>query len=78
MIINKFKVLVAQKELRENRRLTYRTIHKETDLSTNTLTGFAKQKVTRFDASVLNALCDYFGCSVGDILEYVPDQEMKA
>lgn len=75
MIVNKFKVLVAQKELRENRRLTYRTIHEETDLSTNTLTGLAKQKVTRFDAPVLNALCAYFGCTVGDILEYVPDKE---
>lgn len=75
MIVNRFKVLVAQKELRESRRLTYRIIRDETNLSTNTLTSLAKQKVTRFDASVLNALCKYLSCTVGDILEYVPDQE---
>lgn len=76
MIQNNFKVLVAQKEMREKRRLTYRVIADETDLSTNTLTSYASQEVKRFDAPTLETFCKYFDCTIGDLLEYIPDPEI--
>jgi putative transcriptional regulator len=73
VIQNRLKVLIAQKEISEGRKLTYRTISKETGVSTSTLTAYAKQEVNRFDASTLEALCAFFDCQPGDLLEYVPE-----
>ena len=67
-IKNRLKILIAEKELKENRKLTLRTIAQETGVSTNSLTAYNNQDVERFDASVLIAFCKYFHCDVGDIL----------
>ena len=69
-IYNRIKILVAEKELREGRKLTYRTIAQETGVSTSTLTAYITQKINRFDAQTLEALCKYFGCQIGDVLIY--------
>lgn len=68
MIKNNFKVLLAKKEVHENRRITYRVISEETGLSTTTLTSYAKQNVKHYAASTLEAMCTFFGCDVGDLI----------
>ena len=70
-IYNRLKVLIAEKEIREGRKITYRTIAKETGLSTNAITNYATQRVTRFDAATLNAFCHYFDCQLGDIIGFI-------
>jgi len=72
-IQNRLKVLLAEKELRENRKLTYRTVAKETGLAIGTLTAYMTQNVNRFDKSTLETLCQYLSCNVGDLLNYSPD-----
>jgi|WetSurMetagenome_2_1015567.scaffolds.fasta_scaffold1215897_1 putative transcriptional regulator len=76
-IQNRLKVLLAEKELRENRKLTYRTVAKETGLAIGTLTAYMTQQVNRFDTSTLETLCDYLGCDVGDLLTYSPEDGKK-
>lgn len=70
---NRLIVLLAEKELRENRKLTYRTVAKETGLAIGTLTAYMTQNVNRFDKSTLETLCEYLSCDVGDLLSYSPD-----
>jgi putative transcriptional regulator len=72
-IQNRLKVLLAEKELRENRKLTYRTVAKETGLAIGTLTAYMTQQVERFDKSTLETLCEYLDCNVGELLSYSPD-----
>jgi len=72
-IQNRLKVLLAEKELREGRKLTYRTVAKETGLAIDTLTAYMTQRVNRFDKSTLETLCSYLTCDVGDLLKYSPD-----
>lgn len=67
-IYNRVKILIAEKELAEGRRLTYRTIAKETGISTGALTAYINQRVNRFDASTIEAFCRFFACQPGDIL----------
>ena len=67
-IYNTVKIRVAEKELREGRKLTYRTIAKETGLTTGALTAYFNQRVKRFDAPTLEAFCRFFGCQPGDLL----------
>jgi len=69
-IKNRIKILIAEKEIKENRKLTMRTIAQEGGVSTNSLVGYTNQEVVRFDAVVLEAFCKYFNCEVGEILFY--------
>lgn len=74
-IKNRLKILIAEKEHRESRRLTYRLIAAESGISTSTLTAYMGQTVESYAASTLNALCAYLDCQPGDILTYLPDTE---
>jgi DNA-binding Xre family transcriptional regulator len=69
-IKNRIKILIAEKEIMENRKLTMRIIAQEAGVSTNSLVAYTNQDVVRFDAVVLDAFCKYFNCGVGDILFY--------
>lgn len=72
-IYNKLKILIAEKEFREGRKLTYRTISKETGISTTTLTKYINQG-GGIDPGTLEKLCKYFDCQPGDLLVYSADQ----
>jgi putative transcriptional regulator len=70
MIRNRLLVLMAQKGTRR-----LKDVSEATGISPNALGRMADQRTTRFDAPVLGALCAYFGCQPGDLLEYVPDAQ---
>ena len=67
-ILNKLRVLIAEKEVSENRKLSYRQIAQEADVSLSVLTAYATQKVTRFDGDTIERLCRYFKVTPGDLL----------
>lgn len=71
----RIKSLIEEKEMLENRRITYRDIAAEADISTNTLTQMSKQKMKQIGLITLDKLCKYFDCSPGDILVYFPDDK---
>ena len=68
VIKNRLKVLIAEKEIREHRRLPYHVIHEETGVAVSTITEYAKQRIRRFDASTIEAFCIFFDCQPGDII----------
>jgi putative transcriptional regulator len=72
-IYNKLKILLAEKEFREGRKLTYRTVSKETGISTTTLTKYINQG-GGIDPGTLEKLCEYLNCQPGDLLVYSADQ----
>ena len=72
-IYNRLEILIAEKAFRENRKLTYRTIAKETGISPTTLTLYMKQGVGAFDTGTIEALCKYLDCQPGDLLVYSAD-----
>jgi putative transcriptional regulator len=71
-IYNRLKILIAEKEFNEGRKLTYRTISKETGISTTTLTKYINQG-GGIDPGTLEKLCKYFNCQPGDLLVYADD-----
>ena len=76
MIYSKVRHLRFQKEERDGVKLTYETLGRATGLSPNTLARLLKREpIDRIDGQTLDALCRYFECNVGDVLEYVPDGE---
>lgn len=75
-IKNKLKILISEKEYREGRKLSYRTVAEEAGISLSVLTDYTSQRVKRFDAVTLEKLCQYFECQPGDLLEYSPDDDL--
>jgi putative transcriptional regulator len=72
-IQNRLKVLIAEKEIRENRKLSYRTIADETGISLSIISSYVSQKVNRFDGQTLEKLCRYFVVQPGDLLIFSDD-----
>lgn len=71
-IRNRFKILLAQKEARDGRNYTYNDISQATGIAPNTLSAYANQGVSRFDESILVRLCEFFDCTLAELLEYPP------
>lgn len=70
MIKCKLIKLISDKQARENQRITYREIEAATGIAASTISRMAQNKVTRFEADTLSALCAYFGCALGELLVY--------
>jgi putative transcriptional regulator len=65
---SRLKVLIAEKSLREKRRITLSTVAEETNLSRPTIIKLARDEVRQIRGDVIATVCSYFGCSVGDLL----------
>lgn len=75
VIKSRLLYLIAEYEIREGKRLSLKRLAQETGLAESTLRNFAYNTTQRFDASVLEALCVYFGVAVGDLLVYEIEEE---
>jgi putative transcriptional regulator len=73
VIRSNLKRVRADKELADGRKLTYATISAETGLSQGVLVRLMNGEFERVEVPTLNTLCRYFGCTVGELLEYIPD-----
>ena len=49
-------------------------VQRATGLARNTLAGLYREDTARIDLTTLNALCAHYECSVGELLEFVPDR----
>nr|MBF0221409.1 helix-turn-helix transcriptional regulator [Desulfobulbaceae bacterium] len=45
-------------------------IHRDTGINKGTLSRMYNEKIVRVDLDVLDKICEYLQCSVGEILEY--------
>ncbi len=71
MIKCKLKVLLAINEL------TQKELAERTGIRPPTISAMANNSARHFPADVLNKICRVLNCSVGDLLEYIPDEETK-
>jgi putative transcriptional regulator len=76
-IINRFKILLAEKEVKDGRSYSYRAIQEVTGIAASTLSALANNNTTRYDAGTLAALCDFFGCQPGALLVYEPGKAAR-
>lgn len=56
------------------RRLKITELARQTGISRGTLTRLYHDEADRVDLDVVSRLCASLGCSVGDLLEFRPDQ----
>ena len=64
-------VLIAQKNQepdRAGRRVSLRSLAKELDISRYTIYAFANNTLDEFPRAMLEKLCAYFDCDIGDLM----------
>ena len=57
------------------KRYNIQDVYELTGLSRGTISNLYHDKMQRIDYETLGKLCKLFGCAVGDILEYVDENE---
>lgn len=50
-------------------------VARETNLHRNTITLLYDERAVRVDLEVMEKLCTLFGCTVGDLFEYIPEEQ---
>ena len=73
VINNRFGILLAEKRMREKRRIAISEVAKETGIARQSLQAWENNTITRFDVPVMDALCRYFGVKPGDLFEYIDE-----
>ncbi len=71
MIRFRLKELIADKEFKEGRRITFDEIAKATGVHRTTLSRIANQKGYNTTTEVLDKLCAYFEVPLESVAEYV-------
>ena len=69
-IVNRFRVLLAEKAEKEQKNIPLKEVERNTGITWTTLQSWANNQVTRFDEPVIIALCDFLECEVGKLLVY--------
>ena len=65
--------LITAYELREGKSLPLADLARETGLSEITLRGMVNHRATNVALADLAKVCDFFHCTVGELLQYTPD-----
>jgi len=65
-----FMIKCHLSKLMGERKVKIADVARAIDVNRNTITLLFYEKAKRIDFEVLDKLCQYFNCSVGDILEY--------
>jgi putative transcriptional regulator len=79
VVRSRLRVLIHERNTERVKRgkkpLTIRQIAKHSGVSTSAITGLTTNRIARYDSATLQALCRFFNCTPGDILEYIPEDE---
>jgi DNA-binding Xre family transcriptional regulator len=75
-VLNRFQTLLRNKRAKEDREIKIEDIAEEINISRDTLSRYANQRIKRYDSATVEALCRYFGVEVGDFLYLEPGIEL--
>lgn len=75
MIRIKLKHAIADREFKERRRVTLAEVSSETGVSLSTLTRMANVPGYNAELDAIDALCGYFKCQPGELLEHIANDE---
>jgi DNA-binding Xre family transcriptional regulator len=67
---NRLLQLIHERESKIGRRIRQHDIAEFAEVRDHTITAWIHNEVTRFDARVVERLCDYFQCDVADLLYF--------
>jgi putative transcriptional regulator len=77
MIRFRLAELMMDKGFREGRRVEIGEVADGSGVHRSTLSRIINVRGTNVTTANLDSLCAYFGCALGDLAEYVPDEAVK-
>jgi putative transcriptional regulator len=72
---NRLLLLLTEKERNEGRRIKQVEISRAINISHNTIASWIRNDVTKFEAHVVEGLCEYFQCELTDLLYFEETEE---
>ena len=69
--------LISDWEFREGCRLTIAKLAEGSNIARPTLSRILNQRGYNTTTENLGKLCAFFGCRIEDLVEYIPDDEVK-
>jgi len=76
MIRYRLQELLAERQFQEGRRVTITELAEATGINRVTLSKMVNQRGYNTVTDNLDRLCRYFQCSLEQLAEYVPDEEL--
>jgi putative transcriptional regulator len=73
----KLTELLAAKAFREGRRIEWQEVAEQANIHRTTISRMLNVRGYNASSSNMDALCAYFDCQVGDLAEYVPDEQIE-
>lgn len=70
---NRMIELMGEKQMKESRQISASIIARETGLTRQVISKWMRGEVSEFRESMVEELCKYFKCQVGDLLYIDPD-----
>ena len=71
------KKLLDDKSFQDKEKITLNEVAKKTGISRATLNRVVNTPGYNTNTDTINALCKYFECGPGKLMEYIPDEEEK-
>ena len=68
-------VRIKLSELMGKEKMTRKRLAELTGIRPNTIGDLYREDVKKIDIQTLNKLCRVFNCEIGELLEYVPDND---
>ena len=78
MIRYRLNRLIEEWEYKHQRRLTLTELARDTGIFRTTLSRLSGPRPVNTTIDNIDRLCTFFGCQVGDVLEYVPGDVMPS
>ena len=72
-VMSRFKILLAEREIREGRTISVRQVARDTGLPLSTVFGLANNTMTQIPVDGIARLCEYFGTDLCQLLTLVDD-----
>lgn len=70
-------IKIKVSELLGKHKMSRKKLSEITGIRPNTVSALYDETIKRLDVEMLNQLCKAFGCSISELLEYVPDEEKE-
>ncbi|MCX7176019.1 MAG: helix-turn-helix transcriptional regulator [Proteobacteria bacterium] len=77
MIRFRLQELLAEKQFKEGRRVTLTELSETTGINRVTISKMVNQRGYSTVTDNLDKLCKFFNCKVGELAEFVPDEETQ-
>ena len=75
---NRVAALIGRKQERENRVITASEVARETGLTRQVISKWINNEIISYRSDMLETLCKYFDCQVGDLLYIDPEPNAEA